>query len=342
MMILMIAVFWAANPSQAQKLIKKELKTENNKYDGIEYQWYLYTYKSENVTYEAAFDLEGNRITPNGYKPDRLRTGAPKIELPGVQYCGGGLFSIYSKKKDAFGHYLQSAYSLNGTCIFPLSKYTSYFYLGNGLFSLFSWITLAHCVSGVYKLDGQCIISEDIGFDYYRIDDVYIIAESIRNKKYAVYDLQGNCIISEELGYTWIAYYPEYEFFWCNKGDVEHTVSRDGKYYAEGHYDGDGKNSRGELFENKKKNIPGASDYVTPTPSPTPQPQPQPQPQPVPQPQPFQVWQECFMCGGSGQCRYCYGYGWAANGKDACGVCHGTGKCSQCAGHGGKNVIEYR
>ena len=64
-------------------------------------------------------------------------------------------------------------------------------------------------------------------------------------------------------------------------------------------------------------------------------------PEPIRQPQPFQVWQECFMCGGSGQCRYCYGYGWAANGKDACGICHGTGKCSQCAGHGGKNVIEY-
>lgn len=79
----------------------------------------------------------------------------------------------------------------------------------------------------------------------------------------------------------------------------------------------------------------------TPTPTPTPAPQPQPQPEPKPQPQPFQVWQECFMCGGSGQCRYCYGYGWAANGKDACGICHGTGKCSQCAGHGGKNVIEY-
>ena len=73
---------------------------------------------------------------------------------------------------------------------------------------------------------------------------------------------------------------------------------------------------------------------------PSPTPTPQPQPQPVHQPQPMQVWQPCFLCGGSGQCRYCYN-GWAANGKDRCGICNGTGKCSACAGHGGQNVIEY-
>lgn len=340
-LVLMIVIVFAFAPLQAQKLIKKELKTENNKYDGMEYQWYLYTYKSENETYEAAFDLEGNRITPNGYKPDRLMTGAPRIELSGVTYCGGGLFSIYSKKKDAFGHYLQSAYSLNGTCVFPLSKYTSFIYMGNGLFSLASWIALSHCVDGVYKLDGQCIISEDNGFDFFQIKDVYIIAQSVRNKKYAVYDLKGNTIISESLGYNWIAYYEEYGCFWCESGDVKHTFSKDGKYYAIGYYSGDEK----EKFEKSKKPITtlsseNFSNTIMETPQPTPQPQPQPQPVP-PQPQPFQVWKTCFMCGGSGQCPYCYGYGWAANGKDACGICHGTGKCSQCAGHGGHNEIEY-
>ena len=83
-----MAVTLAANPSQAQKLIKKELQTENNEKDGFQYQWNRYTYLQGKDTLDAAFDLNNKRITPNGYRKYEKGKG-----IPGVRYVGGGRFS---------------------------------------------------------------------------------------------------------------------------------------------------------------------------------------------------------------------------------------------------------
>ena len=163
----------------------------------------------------------------------------------------------------------------------------------------------------------------------------YIFWKELDKFYTVVVDNQGNIIVPLSKYYSHLSFSEEKNVFQGSKqsGNTVYEVALDlnGKELScKKLYDITSKSSTTTTTQQPKQ------ETVTPTPTP------QPQPQPVRQPQPFQVWQPCFMCGGSGQCRYCYGYGWAANGKDACGICHGTGKCSQCAGHGGQNVIEYR
>ena len=151
-------------------------------------------------------------------------------------------------------------------------------------------------------------------------DDVYVYCIVKLNGKYGICDMNGQEIIA-----------PRYKNLKLFSGVFKYE-DKSGKWVSTG--------IKVSSLAQTPTSTPSPAPMPTPTPTPQPQPQPQPEPQPR-QPQPFQVWKTCFMCGGSGQCPYCYGYGWAANGKDVCGICHGTGKCSQCAGHGGHNEIEY-
>jgi hypothetical protein len=323
MLILMMAVTLAANPSQAQKLIKKELQTENNEKDGFQYQWNRYTYLQGKDTLDAAFDLNNKRITPNGYR----KYEKEKV-YQGVRYVGGGRFQVYSKNTDAFGNMLISGYNVKGECVLPETVYTSIFYVGDGFFDLTTRNELGKQVAGLYDYNGNCIIPESKGFTFYFLQEGFIQCDQERycalydyygncvipeTKRFifffikdgfiecsrdsdeiralydlrgnciipetkgfdlilikngfikcenenleinAIYDMQGNCIISEDLGYTWIAYYPEYEFFWCDKGEIECTISKDGQYYAEGdHYSDYNRNE----FERKKRRVPNWS-----------------------------------------------------------------------------------
>lgn len=208
----------------------------------------------------------------------------------------------------------RGAQSVGGVTFIPLSRgYTFICYHDTGG----GWFTVRKDgkSEGACDITGREIVAPG-RYDeaHYRNEDGFELVKVKLNGKEGVCDRNGREIIAPK--HNSVVY-------------INNHFSCDGGYYTK---------------EGKPENASASSTTTssTPTPSPTPQPQPQPQPQPVRQPQPFQVWQPCFMCGGSGQCPYCYGFGWAANGKDACGICHGTGKCSQCAGHGGQNVIEYR
>lgn len=159
------------------------------------------------------------------------------------------------------------------------------------------------------------------------------------NGYWGIMNRQGKIIIPISRHYTSIDYSRTLKMYTFTK----ETETQ----YFKGECNANGVQTSIEKTGTKSKPQQQAKQEPKPQPQPKQEPKEEPKPTPPTPPtpprplQPFQVWQECFMCGGSGQCRYCYGYGWAANGKDACGVCHGTGKCSQCAGHGGKNVIEY-
>ena len=162
------------------------------------------------------------------------------------------------------------------------------------------------------------------------------------NGYWGVLNRQGKVIIPLDRHYTSIAYSRTLKTFSftketetayykgeCNASGVQTSIEKTGTKSK----------PKQQTQQPKQETKPQQPRQETVTP--TPQPQPQPQPEPVRQPQPFQVWQRCFLCGGSGQCPSCFGSGYAANGKDRCINCNGTGKCSQCAGHGGQNVIEY-
>lgn len=212
----------------------------------------------------------------------------------------------------------RGAQSVSGTTFIPLSRgytFICYHYMEGGWFR----VNKGEKENGVCDITGREIIAPG-RYDraHYWNKDGFAYCTVELNGKEGICDKNGREIIA-----------PKYESLLLVDGVFEYEDAS-GKWVSTGI----------SLSKNSASTTTTTTTTVTPTP--TPQPQPQPQPQPVRQPQPFQVWQACFMCGGSGQCRYCYGYGWAANGKDTCGICHGTGKCSQCAGHGGQNVIEYR
>lgn len=192
---------------------------------------------------------------------------------------------------------------------------------------------------GVIKVEGnrskEVLSCNYSYFCRYEAIGRYIFLKRLDEMYTVVVDNHGNTIVPLSKNYYLLLFYEEKNVFEGYKriGNTHYVVTLDlnGKELSSREF----KNTNQQAKQEPKPQQP-KQETVTPTPTP------QPQPQPVRQPQPFQVWQPCFMCGGSGQCRYCYGYGWAANGKDPCGICHGTGKCSQCAGHGGQNVIEYR
>ena len=213
----------------------------------------------------------------------------------------------------------EGAKSMGGTIFIPLSRGYTFicyhprdnegYYRTNGYFS----VEKNRDGSGACDITGREIVAPG-RYDFVTIFNIggYEYCYVLLNDRYGICDMNGQEIIP-----------PKYASIKCDeKTKVFKYKDASGNWVSTG--------------------IKLSSLAQTPTEAPTPTPTPTPTPEPIRQPQPFQVWQECFMCGGSGQCRYCYGYGWAANGKDACGICHGTGKCSQCAGHGGQNVIEYR
>lgn len=273
-----------AFPLQAQKLIKKELQTENESKDGFEYKWNKYTFVDGKDTLKSAFNLNNERITPNE---------------AGVVYVGGGIFQVYSKDKNPFGRELVSGYNVNGELVFPKTKYWMIYYDGNGYFFLYTNNALGQNVIALYDykgkciisenyeyvftvntedkliecsanndnralfdLNGNCIISEAEGFDYFRVKNNCIFAENFKTKNHAVYNMNGSCIIPKSFGYTWIAYYDEYECFWCSKenssGDSydKRSYSKDGKYYAEGYCYKD-------EFQKKKRLVPNRSSYAS-------------------------------------------------------------------------------
>lgn len=216
------------------------------------------------------------------------------------------------------------AQSSGGTTFIPLSRGYTFicyhprdnegYYRTNGYFS----VEKNRDGSGACDITGREIVAPG-RYDFVTIFNIggYEYCYVLLNDRYGICDMNGQEIIP-----------PKYASIKCDeKTKVFKYKDASGNWVSTG------------IKLSSLAQTP--TEAPTPTPSPTPTPTPTPTPEPIRQPQPFQVWKTCFMCGGSGQCPYCYGYGWAANGKDACGICHGTGKCSQCAGHGGHNEIEY-
>ena len=59
---------------------------------------------------------------------------------------------------------------------------------------------------------------------------------------------------------------------------------------------------------------------------------------------PVQVWNPCFMCGGTGLCTSCQGKGkdWYGNSYQLCVTCHGNMYCQKCYGRKGYYTTAYR
>ena len=357
------------NCVDAQRLIGKELKSSDPslKYDDKVYQWVMYTYVMGTDTLDAAFDINGKRITPNGYRPKK---GGAK----GVYYCGGGVFSVKSKKKGKFGGYIVSGYDTNGKCVFPLMLTEllgcfSISHIGYGLFKLTTWIEELKFVHSLYNKKGECLIPKEMGFIYVTIeseDDLKYIECFIEKNSYgkaikAAYDFDGKVMMPKSLGYTFIYYS---EGYWHCEDASGNTVtySKDLKYVADGYYN---KGCASE-FNQKKRSNPNyngpynfnpnyrpSSNSYTPQQPQTQQPQQQTQ-QPQQQqtirierdPVPMQVWKSCYGCGGSGQCQTCYGQGWRfltnSQPHAQCITCGGNGRCNMCAGQGGHYEVEYK
>lgn len=356
------------NCANAQRLIGKELKSEDPslKYDDKVYQWVMYTYVMGTDTLDAAFDINGKRITPNGYRPKK---GGAK----GVYYCGGGVFSVQSKKKGKFGGYIVSGYDTNGKCVFPLMLTEllgcfSISHISCGFFMLMSR-SASFVVSSIYNKKGECLIPNDMDFSYYSIrgetDLKYINCEANEKRTgkeiEAAYDLDGKVVIPKNLEYVDI-YYSEGYWHCEDASENEVTYSKDLKYVADGYYN---KNYASE-FNQKKRSNPNyngpynfnpnyraSSNSYTPQQPQTQQPQQQTQ-QPQQQqtirierdPVPMQVWKQCYGCGGSGQCQTCYGQGWryltSSQPHAQCITCGGNGRCNMCAGQGGHYEVEYK
>ena len=189
------------NLSQSQKLINKELQTENNEKDGFEYKWYLYTYLSGQDTLYAAFDMEGNRITPNS---SYIYIYKHRGDKP--SYCGGGMFMYWMKKKDATKEYnICTGYNVKGELIFPESMELSFIY---------------YCGDDIFK------VTKGGAGNY--------------SGKEAAYNSRGEYIIPFSAGYYSIAWYGKYNCFVCKSksgsDEIWYTYTRDGQYYAEGFY----------------------------------------------------------------------------------------------------------
>lgn len=344
------------NCVDAQRLIGKELKSSDPSLDNDDkvYQWVMYTYVMGTDTLDAAFDINGKRITPNGYRPKKGR-------FKGVHYCGGGVFEVKSKKKDKFGDAIVSGYDTDGKCIFPLTlmelldcKWIHH--EGYGLFAMQTKIAEEKYVYSLYNKKGECLIPKEMGIKtlfIMDIEDLKYIFCKVENI-YAAYDLEGKVMMPKSWGYTWIAYY---EGYWhCKDASGNYvTYSKDLKYVADGSYSIDDASE----FNQKKRSNPNYNgpynfnpNYRPSSNSYTPQ---QPQTQQPPQqqtirierdPVPMQVWKQCLGCGGSGQCQTCNGQGWRfltlSQPHAQCITCGGNGRCNMCAGQGGHYEVEYK
>lgn len=152
-LLLAMAVF-AFVPLHAQKLIKKELETANEEADGFQYQWYKYSYVLGKDTLDAAFDLNGKRITPNGYK---------RGKDSGVYYAGGGMFGVLVNK---FGEKIRELYNNKGICVIPESKgFTNFWAERNAIILCYNYgIKPFKCAA--YDSNGNSIISEALGYNW--------------------------------------------------------------------------------------------------------------------------------------------------------------------------------
>ena len=356
------------NCADAQRLIGKELMTSDPslKNDDKVYQWVMYTYVMGTDTLDAAFDINGKRITPNGYRPKKERNKC-------VYYCGGGVFSVKSKKKDKFGNVIVSGYDTDGKCIFPLTLMelldcTWIYHIGYGLFEMETKIAEGKKVYSLYNKKGECLIPKEMGFEFINImgeEDLKYIScdtEFPGKKSYekaikAAYDLEGKVMMPKSWGYTCI-YYSE-GYWHCNDASGNKvTYSKDLKYVADGYYS---KNRTSE-FNQKKRSNPNyngpynfnpnyrpSSNSYTPQQPQTQQPQQQQtiriERDPIPV-QAVQVWKQCYGCGGSGQCQTCDGQGWRfltlSQPHAQCITCGGNGRCNMCAGQGGHYEVEYK
>lgn len=247
------------NCADAQRLIGKELKSEDpslNNDDKV-YQWVRYTYVMGTDTLDAAFDINGKRITPNGYRPKKGRD-------KGVHYCGGGVFEVNSKKNGKYGRVIVSGYDTDGKCIFPLTltellDCVWIYHIGYGLFELQTFVGEKQSVFSLYNKKGECLIPKENGICLSRVtgeaDLKYVICTTEKNSSGkeidAAYDLDGKVVIPKSLGYTWIHYS---EGYWhcedASRKDV--TYSKDLKYVADGYYS----NNRASEFNQKKRSNP--------------------------------------------------------------------------------------
>lgn len=348
--------------ANAQRLIGKELKSEDPSvyYDDRVYQWVMYTYVLGTDTLDAAFDINGKRITPNGYRYEYAK---------GVNYKGGGVFEVRSKKKDKFGRSIYSGYTIDGKSIFPqtlmeLLGCVGIFHIGNGLFELQTFVAEKKSVLSLYNKKGECLIPKEMGFnDYFIFGEadlkyVYCQMGDYGNGTCAAYDLNGKVVIPKSCGYTYI-YYSE-GFWHCKDASKNNsTYSKDLRYVAEGYFY---KEKANEFNEKKRSNPnyngpynfgPGYSEsnsddrYTPNPPSPNPPTPDPPKPNtPKPDPVPVQVWKACGMCSGGGVCYMCNGAGGYYFGVNAkwmeCTACHGLKRCTFCAGQGGHYEVEYR
>jgi hypothetical protein len=350
------------NCADAQRLIGKKLMTEDpplNDNDKV-YQWVMYTYVMGTDTLDAAFDINGKRITPNGYRPKKGREN-------GVYHCGGGVFGVKSKKKDKFGNAIVSGYDTDGKCIFPLTLMelldcTRIHHIGYGLFAMKTKIAEKKSVYSLYNNKGECLIPKEMGFEMIFVwgeeDLKYIDCSTEKNssgkKINAAYDLDGKVVIPKSWGYTWIHYS---EGYWlCNDASGNYvSYSKDLKYVADGYYDKDyaskfNQNKRSNPNYNGPYNLnpnyrPSSNSYTPQQPQ-TQQPQQQQTIRIEHDPVPMQVWKQCYGCGGSGQCQTCNGQGWRfltnSQPHAQCITCGGNGRCNMCAGQGGHYEVEYK
>lgn len=198
-LFLAILMGLATMGANAQKLIKKDTIIEKEDKDGNKYQWLRYNYVLGEDTLQAAFDLNGKRITPNGYKSKKGYNGA--------YYLGGDLFVVATKQWFNNCDVYNALYNSKGVCIIPDTKdFTSFFYGGDGVI--------------IANTRGTCP------------GDGYV-----HNYYYAAYNTEGKCIVSELAGYTWVGYYPEHKTIWCvDKSENKFTYTPDGKYFAAGAY----------------------------------------------------------------------------------------------------------
>lgn len=176
--------------------LDKQLKEYNNCYGNI--KWYQYRYLQGKDTIYAAFDLDGNRITPNSdFVYEEGHHGS-------VPFVSGGIFIWESKDTCINGRHIIAAYNIHGDEIVPVSM---------GVFSI------SRSPDGIMVLTKRD--DADNKFEAaYDSEGRKIIPFSAGHKSINYYDDKA----------------PKY--FWCDDRDgSEYTYSENGQFYATGWLD---------------------------------------------------------------------------------------------------------
>ncbi|MCR4828559.1 MAG: hypothetical protein K5864_03750 [Bacteroidales bacterium] len=185
--------------ASSQRLINKELVSKEDEKNGGMYQYVEHTYVQGVDTLKAAFDLNGKRITPNGYCTKK------KPSAGGIYYTGGEVFKVDMKKKDKYGHRLCYGCNTKGEIVFPqslceLMGCTYIFYLGEGFFELKTYVDEKNESWSLYDSKGKCIVmnmshillSNEEGVKYFKC-----YKGEISQSECSIYDLSGKCLISK-------------------------------------------------------------------------------------------------------------------------------------------------